>query len=111
MQRLDRHRRVWAIPFQQPGAPALLGLTYAEAEQAAWAIDPARTLYRGAGAINAALTVALGWSWLLTFYNLPLVRQVQDWVYDWVVRNRSHLPGLTPPCSRPGANCIQPPSD
>ena len=106
VKRLDRHNRIWAIPFQQPGAPALVGISYAEAEASAWAIDAEGRRFRGAAAINAALAVSRGWPWLVRLYEIPLVRRVEDAVYDWVARHRRHFPGLTPYCERPGALCI-----
>lgn len=105
VKRLDRHHRVWAIPFQQPGAPAVVGITYADAEQAAWAIDARRTRYRGAGAIDAALAYALGWPWLLRLDEIPALRRWQDAVYAWVARNRSHFPGFTPYCQQYPQKC------
>ncbi|MFN8474861.1 MAG: DCC1-like thiol-disulfide oxidoreductase family protein [Anaerolineae bacterium] len=105
VQRLDRHQRVHIVPFQQPGVLTDAGLTVAQAEGAAWVVDGRGRRYRGAAAINAALAAALGWPWLLSAYFWPGVMGVEDAVYAWVARNRSHFPGLTPYCDRPGAHC------
>lgn len=107
MQRLDHHRRLRVILFQQPGALAGTGLTAADAEQAAWAIDTRGQRWRGAAAINAALAAALGCAWLLRLYGVPWIGKAQNGVYAWVARNRGRLPGITPYCSRPGAACVR----
>ncbi|MCW5853106.1 MAG: DUF393 domain-containing protein [Anaerolineae bacterium] len=105
MQRLDSRHRLWLAPFQEPGAPARLGLTFAEAEQAAWAMDAYGLRFRGAAAIFAALAVALGWPWLLRLYELPLLRALADHAYAWVAAHRSRFPGLTPYCQRHPQRC------
>lgn len=66
---------------------------------------PDGTRYRGAAAINAVLGIALGTRMLLRFYQLPMIRQIQDQVYAWVVRNRHRLPGITPYCQQFPADC------
>ena len=109
VQRLDRHRRVRIVPFQRPGVLAEAGLTVADVEGAAWVVDAGGRRYRGAAAINAAVAAALGWSWLLDVYFWPGVGGVEDAVYAWVARHRSHFPGITPYCQRPGADCASPP--
>ena len=100
MRALDRHHRVTVVPFQQPGVAARHGLSIAQCEAAAWAVTdaPQPKRYRGAGAINLALAVALGTSIPVRLYRLPGIRHVQDAVYEWVVRNRHRLPGVTPYC-------------
>jgi len=107
VQRLDHHQRLRVIPFQQPGALAGTGLTVADAEQAAWAVDTWGQRWRGAAAINAALAAALGWTWPLRLYAVPWIGRRQDRVYAWLARNRSHLPGVTPYCARPGSACVR----
>ena len=105
MKRLDTHHRLWLVPFQEPGAPARLGITFAEAEQAAWAMDTQGVRVRGAGAILAALAVALDRPWLLRLYELPPLRALADRVYAWVVAHRSRFPGLIPYCQRYPQRC------
>jgi predicted DCC family thiol-disulfide oxidoreductase YuxK len=97
---LDRHNRITATPYQQPGAIAAQGLSLAECETAAWAVTPDGTRYAGAGAINLALSVALGTSLPIRFYLLPGVRQAQDYVYSWIARNRRLFRGDTPYCAQ-----------
>jgi predicted DCC family thiol-disulfide oxidoreductase YuxK len=109
VQALDRHRRVTAVPFQQPGGPEAYGLTVGQCEAAAWAVtpEPVRRRYRGAAAVAVALGVALG-TWLpLRFYELSGVRQFQDAAYAWVARNRSKLPGDVPFCEQHPGCCGQ----
>ncbi len=107
VQALDRGRRVTVAPFQQPGLPEAHGLSVAECEGAAWAIAPAPhdARFRGAGAINLAFSVALGVSAPVRIYALPGIRQIQDAVYEWVMRNRHRLPGVIPHCEEFPADC------
>lgn len=97
---LDRQRRVTALPFQKSGVPEANGLSYAQCEQAAWAITPDHKRLRGAAAINLTLTV-IARSWLpLWLYALPCVQALQDAAYDWIARNRSRFPGDRPYCDQ-----------
>ena len=107
VQALDRGHRVTVAPFQRPGVPKAHGLSIAQCEAAAWAVTdaPQQTSYRGAGAINAAVSAALGSPWPLRVYQLPGIRHIQDAVYAWVVRNRHRLPGVTPYCEQFPAEC------
>jgi predicted DCC family thiol-disulfide oxidoreductase YuxK len=107
VQALDRGHRVMVAPFQKPGVPAAYGLTVPQCERAAWAVTttPHLRRYRGAGAINAALSAALGTPWPLRLYRLPGIRHVQDAVYAWIVGNRSRFPGITPFCEEYPAQC------
>ena len=87
--------------------PEAHGLTLAQCEAAAWAIAPGphRTRYRGAGAVNAALAVALGTRLPLRLYLAPGIRQTQDAVYALVTRIRSRLPGDPPYCEQHPDRC------
>lgn len=105
IQALDRHGRVTAVPFQKPGVPEAAGLTIEQCEQAAWAVEPDGRLHRGAGAVNAALAWALGVPALLRLYQMPVLRQIQDAVYDWVAANRERLPGVIPYCQQHPEEC------
>jgi predicted DCC family thiol-disulfide oxidoreductase YuxK len=93
------------VPLQQPGAPEAHGLTVAECERAAWGIAPDGTKYRGAGAVDMAVAVALGSSIPYRLYTLPVMRQVQDRVYAWIAMNRGRLPGDTPYCEQHPEEC------
>ena len=107
VQRLDRNRRVTAVPYQKPGAPASAGLTIKECEKAAWAGAPDGQRYRGAGAANASLAVATGVALPLLVYALPLVKQMQDLAYAFVAVNRSRLPlpSVVPYCKEHPEEC------
>ena len=102
---LDRHRRVTAVPFQKPGVPESHGLTVAQCEAAAWVVAPDGSRDRGAGAINMALAVALGFSVPYLLYRVPGMGWVQDRVYDIIARIRSRLPGDPPYCEQHPAEC------
>ncbi|HEY1013793.1 MAG TPA: DUF393 domain-containing protein [Herpetosiphonaceae bacterium] len=102
---LDRGARIAAVPFQQPAAPESAGLTIGDCEQAVWAYAADGPRYRGAGAVNAALAVALGTPLPLWVYLLPGVRQLQDYVYALVARNRHHIPGDQPHCEQHPEDC------
>ncbi|HNB54508.1 MAG TPA: DCC1-like thiol-disulfide oxidoreductase family protein [Anaerolineales bacterium] len=97
---LDRHHRVTVEPFQKPGLPEQLGLTVAECEQMAWAVTPAGAQFGGAAAVNMAMAVAAKTRVPIWLYALPGIRQIQNKIYDWVVRNRHRLPGDVPYCEQ-----------
>lgn len=64
----------------------------------AWFVDGNGDLSGGAEAVNKAMRHC-GWAKPFTFlYQLPGMRQLEDWVYQWVADNRYHLPGSTPSC-------------
>lgn len=107
MKALDRRGRVTAVPFQKPGVPEAAGLSLEECEAAAWTIEPNGSRHRGAGAVNAALAWALGWPVLIQLYYLPIIRQIQDAIYEWVAANRGRLPGTTPYCQQYPEECGQ----
>jgi predicted DCC family thiol-disulfide oxidoreductase YuxK len=108
VQTLDRARRVTVAPFQKPGVPERVGLIVAECEWAAWVVAPDGQRAAGAAAVNLALAVALGNRLLLRLYQLPLLHQLEDWLYAWVAANRHRLPGDTPYCDQHPAECGQP---
>lgn len=106
VQRFDRHQRLHAVPFQGPGVLAAHGLTQAETEAAVWAMTPDGKRYRGAGAVNLALAVALGTRLPMRLYTLPLIRQAQDVVYAAIARHRHRIRGVTPYCQRHPDACV-----
>lgn len=111
MRALDRNRRVTVVPYQKSGVPASTGLTVEQCEKAAWAVEPGeasgrpRRRWRGAGAINASLAVALGVRLPLSFYELPLIGFFQERVYELVAANRGRLPGDEPYCNQRPEEC------
>lgn len=109
MRALDRNHRVTVVPYQKPGVPASAGLTVEQCEKAAWAVGPGeasgRRCWRGAGAINASLAVALGVRLPLSFYELPGVSLLQKRVYGLIAANRGRLPGDEPYCDQRPEEC------
>jgi predicted DCC family thiol-disulfide oxidoreductase YuxK len=105
VERLDRDRRVSAVPYQKPGVPASVGLTLEECKSAAWAVSPDGRRYRGAGAVNASLAVATGTALPLLVYTLPVIRQLEDLTYDLIAANRGNLPGVEPHCKQYPEEC------
>jgi predicted DCC family thiol-disulfide oxidoreductase YuxK len=105
IKRFDRKRRITAVPDQMPGVPTSAGLAVEEYERAAWAVTPEGRRYRGAGAVNLAVAVALGTNLPYAFYRLPLVKRAQDRAYDWIAANRHRLPGDEPHCSQHPGEC------
>lgn len=105
VERLDRNRRVTAVPYQKPGAPASVGLTLEECKSAAWAVSSDGRHYRGAGAVNASLAVATGIELPLLVYTLPGARQLEDLAYDIIAANRNKLPGVEPYCRQYPEEC------
>jgi predicted DCC family thiol-disulfide oxidoreductase YuxK len=91
---------VTAVPYQRPGAAWSAGLTLEECRAAAWAVKPDGRCYRGAEAMNVALSAAIGTSLPHIIYRLPAVRHLQDLAYAWVASNRHKLPGDRPYCSQ-----------
>lgn len=90
-----------AVTYQTVPNLAEIGLTRAEAADAAWWVD-ASGRYRGHRAIGQALLRARsrGYRALGRFVLLP---GPVDWlgavVYHWISRNRHRLPGGQPMCS------------
>ena len=99
------------VPYQKSGVPASAGLSVEDCEKAAWAYEPGegpdepRRRWRGAGAINASLAVALGSSLPLSFYELPIVGPLQHRAYDFIAANRGKLPGDEPYCKQRPEEC------
>jgi predicted DCC family thiol-disulfide oxidoreductase YuxK len=105
VERVDRDRRVTAVPYQKPGVPASSGLTLEECKEAAWAVSSDGRRYRGAGAVNVSLAVATRTALPLLVYALPGVRQLEDLAYDLIAANRNKLPGVEPYCKQYPEEC------
>ncbi len=106
---LDRRDRVQAIPCQQPGLPQSVGLTRAQCEEAARAIEPSGRRLRGAAAVCAALAWALGLPVLGRICELPGIRSLAEAIYRWIATHRSRLPGGRPYCQQHPEACASPP--
>lgn len=108
IRRLDSSRRITVQPNQLPGVLAAHGLTRAEADRSAWAIEPSGHRLSGAAALNRVL-VELGGGWrLLTLpYRLPLLASAEEAAYRWLAANRGRLAwlGVTPECEKAGVIC------
>jgi predicted DCC family thiol-disulfide oxidoreductase YuxK len=104
----DPGGRVAVLPSQTPGLAERTGLSRAELDRAAWAIDRAGCYYAGAAAINRAWAKLGRWRWLARLYALPGARQVEDWFYRWFAAHRGRFArwGATPGCERPGVDCM-----
>ena len=100
LERLDHGGRVRAVPFQAPGTLEEAGLEQRDAEAAVWAMSPSGKRYRGAGAVNLALAVALGTRLPMNLYRLPGLRQLQDGAYAAIARNRHRFRGTQPFCQQ-----------
>jgi predicted DCC family thiol-disulfide oxidoreductase YuxK len=105
LQRLDRCGQIEARAAQEAGVRERFRLTKADTSASAWTIDAGGHRFGGAAAIFAALAAALGASWLLAIYRIPPIRLASELAYRWIAANRSHFPGVTPYCQRPGAAC------
>lgn len=99
------------VPYQKHGVPASAGLSDEDCEKAAWAYEPGdepgkpRRRWRGAGAINASLAVALGNGLPLSFYGLPGIWFLQNRAYDFIAANRGKIPGDEPYCKQNPGEC------
>ena len=99
------------VPYQKESIPSSAGLSVEDCEKAAWAFEPgsepgrSRRRWRGVGAINASLAVALGTRLPHSFYELPLIGRLQHRAYDLVAANRGKLPGDDPYCKQHPEEC------
>ena len=84
------------VPNQTTGLLAQLGLTRADADRGALAVDRRGRVFRGAAAGNRCL-LALGppWSSLGGLYWIAPIGRAEDRVYRWIAGNRSWLSALT----------------
>ena len=96
------------IANQQPGVLERYGITRAEADRAAWTIDPEARRREGAAAINRVLAeLGCPWSVLAGLYRLPLAGALEEAAYRWFAPRRSRFQrfGVTPECDEPGVRC------
>lgn len=102
---VDPHHRLDAIPCQQTGRVAPLGVTTGECEWAAWVVSDTGERFAGAQAIMAAIAIAWGWPWLLSAGNLPVIRPMLAVGYRLVSSIRAWLPGDKPWCDAHPDQC------
>jgi predicted DCC family thiol-disulfide oxidoreductase YuxK len=108
VRRRDRAGRVLVVASQKPGALGRFGLTRAEADRAAWAIDRDGSRLEGAAAVNRVLREIGGpWATLAAVYRLKPAGAMEEDMYRWFVGHRSwfHRFGIQPECAEPGADC------
>jgi predicted DCC family thiol-disulfide oxidoreductase YuxK len=104
ISRLDRHHRLEVRAWQRPNTLERANLTREDVKTAAWLIHNGKQ-YRGAAAINAALGLSLGNPLIFGLYQIPGIRQLQDFAYAWIANNRSSLRGVKAFCKRPDSDC------
>lgn len=108
IRRRDPAGRIEVLPNQAPGALAAYGVTRAEADRSAWAIEPGGRRLKGAAALNRVLLeLGGGWRLLARPYRLPLLAAAEEAIYRWVAAHRSRFAwlGVTPECDQPGVAC------
>ena len=96
------------IPSQQRGVEAAYGISRAQLDHEAWAIEPDGRKHAGAAAINRLLA-ELGprWSWLARLYPVPPVTLAETLGYRWFAEHRPLFArwGVTPECDEAVADC------
>jgi predicted DCC family thiol-disulfide oxidoreductase YuxK len=110
VRRQDSAGRVLVQPNQAPGVLSTYGLSRAEADRSAWAVEAGSRRLEGAAALNRVLEeLGGGWRLLARTYRLPLVGAAEEAVYRWLAANRGRLAwlGVTPECDRPGVLCAE----
>ena len=89
VERHDDRGQVSARPNQEPGLIDALGLTRAEVDRAAWAIDRGGR-FEGAAAVSRVLReLGGGWRLLGSLYLLPPIGWLENRYYRRVARKRS----------------------
>jgi predicted DCC family thiol-disulfide oxidoreductase YuxK len=102
VSRLNRAKRFDVLPWQTPGLLTRVSLTAEQTTEAAWFVDARGRQYRGAAAIAAAFAqMGVPFSTLAFFYRVPGIKQLADFFYAWVAKNRYRLPGSTAACAVP----------
>lgn len=81
-----------------PDEMAQLGLTAEDGMTQVWFVAADGYLTGGAEAVNRTMR-HVWWAWPFTWlYFVPGIRQIQDFVYRWVAKNRHKMPGSTDAC-------------
>jgi predicted DCC family thiol-disulfide oxidoreductase YuxK len=89
IERQDGRGRVSVRASQETGLIESLGLTRAEVDRAAWAVEAGGKKFEGAAAINRVLQeLGRGWRALGRLYRVPPLRWVEDRYYRRVARRR-----------------------
>src|SRR5262249_6347019 len=103
---LARPGAVELVDFQQPGVlDRFPNLTHEALMQAMHLVTPKGQVYRGFEAIVQALATRPILRWPAHIYYLPGIRQLCDWSYRWVARNRYKLFGKSVASECPDGTC------
>jgi predicted DCC family thiol-disulfide oxidoreductase YuxK len=96
--------QIMIAPWQAiPEKMETLGLTDEDGMTEVWFARPGHKAVGGAEAANLAMR-HVWWARPLTYlYYVPGIKQLEKWLYRWVARNRSRLPGSTDSCAMPQA--------
>jgi predicted DCC family thiol-disulfide oxidoreductase YuxK len=108
VRRHDRKGSLDVLPNQAPGVLERYGITRAEADRAAWLLEPDGRRREGAEAMNRTFELlGGGWRLLAQPYRLRPAAVLEEAAYRWVARNRHYLArlGVTPECELPGNPC------
>ncbi len=106
IQQLDRNRTISTVAWQVPGVLEANNLTRNDVKSAAWFLEKDQR-FRGAAGINRALSKVTGCGLFWFIYSLPLIQQIEDFVYAWVAQNRKLFRGTKPYCHQENSTCIQ----
>jgi predicted DCC family thiol-disulfide oxidoreductase YuxK len=106
--RWNRTGRLRSEPMQQPGTPDRVGVTVEVLFESSWWLDSSGEVFRGAKAINAALSTAIGSDLPMMVYRVPGIGAVQEVVYRWVASHRYKFRGVTPFCESEPQRCATP---
>ena len=87
------------------------GVTWDEAERAAWTVLDDGTKVGGARAIALALEVGRDARWPTLPWKVPGAPWLLDRMYQLIAANRHRLPGATPWCVAHPNECATAPSD
>jgi len=100
---------VLALPNQTPQLIEHYGLTRADVDREAWAIDAAGQKFAGAASMNRVWKELGGvWGLVSAAYNFAPVRWLEDVVYRWIATHRSLLSrfwSTTPECEQEEVEC------
>jgi predicted DCC family thiol-disulfide oxidoreductase YuxK len=106
INRLDRKSNINIQAWQSPNVLDAQGLSQDDVKSAAWFFEKGKR-FRGAAAINRALWRATGCPLFWMVYIMPPFKQFEDFVYQWVARNRRMFRGTKPYCREETSQCIQ----
>jgi len=102
--KLNRTGELHTEPLQGAAADRL-GISPSELLESVRWLDSSGSVYSGAEAANAAVSVALGTRLPLMIYRVPGIRSLQEAVYRWVADHRYRFPGATPYCESHPVAC------